>query len=128
MKKLLMGIGISVLTILMLVGTSFAYTYDGDVDPAAFQAWEQTSGSIVCERGVVVIELKNTTDKHLDIDSANVYLANMVHGTMVLAYQYHSKSIDKTKYFELHPKTDNYDEVSGFDDGTFEKRYADKLQ
>ena len=128
MKKLLMGFGITVLTIFMLIGTSLAYTYDGDIDPVIFQTWEQTSESIMYEPGIRAVELKNTTDKCLDIDLVTVYLVNMPQGTTVLAYQYHSKSTDKTKYFELHPGTGNYDEVSGFDDGTFKERWDAKQQ
>lgn len=126
MKKLLMGFGIIVLTIFMLVGASFAYTYDGDIDPVIFQTWEQTSDSIMYEPGVRAVELKNTTDKYPDVDLVTVYLVNMPHGIMMLAYQYHIKSTDKTRYFELHPGTDNYDEVSGFDGGTFEERWVAK--
>jgi hypothetical protein len=128
MKKLLMGIGISVLTILMLIGTSLAYTYDGDVDPVVFQSWEQTSETMMYEPAVEMVGLKNTTDKYPDVDTAIIYLVNTARGVTVLAYQYHSKSTDKTRYFELHPVTGSYDEVSGFDDGTFEERYTSKLQ
>ena len=126
MKKLLMSFGIAVLTTLVLVGASFAYTYDGDINPVDLQVWEQTSGTVLCEPRVGMLSLKNTTDKYPDIDTAIVYFVNMEQGTTVLAYQYHSKSTDKTRYFELHPGTNNYDEVSNFDDGTFQKRWDNK--
>ena len=128
MKKLLTGFGILVLTIFMLVGTSFAYTYDGDLDPAELRNWTPVSKQVMYEPGVGVLDLSNTTDNHPDLDTAKVYLVNMQSGTTILAFQYHSKSTNKTRYFELHPGTGNYDEVSGFNEGTFEERYVSKLQ
>jgi hypothetical protein len=128
MKKLFMGLGVLVLTIFMLVGTSLAYTYDGDVDPAELSSWTATSEASMCEPGVGVIELSNTTGNHPDIDVGKVYLVQMANGTTILAYEYHYKSTDKTRYFEIHPRTGNYDEVDGFDNGTFEERYVNKLQ
>ena len=127
MKKLFMGLGITVLTILMLVGTSLAYTYDGDVDPGELSSWAATSEIEMYEPGVGVIELSNTTANHPDIDVGKAYLVQMANGTTILAYEYHYKSTDKTRYFELNPATGNYDEVDGFNNGTFEERYVDKL-
>lgn len=128
MKKLFMGLGVLVLTIFMLVGTSFAYTYDGDVDPAEFGNWTPTSEMIMYEPGVGVLDLQNNTDMHPDLDVGKVYIVQMSSGSTILAYQYHSKSTDTTRYFELHPGTGKYEEVDGFDNGTFEERYVNKLQ
>lgn len=127
MKKLFMGLSVLVLTIFMLVGTSFAYTYDGDVDPSELSIWTPTSEILMCEPGVGVLYLSNTTTNHSDIDVGKVYLVQMGGGTTILAYEYHYKSTDKTRYFELHPGTGNYDEVDGFDNGTFQERYVNKL-
>jgi hypothetical protein len=128
MKKLFMGFGILVLTIFMLVGASFAYTYDGDIDPAEFRGWTPTTEPMEYEPGVMMIELSNTTDVHPDADLGIVYLVQMQGGTTILAYQYHSKSTGKVRYFEINPVTGHYEEVSGFDNGTFRDRWEKKLQ
>jgi len=128
MKKLFMGLGVLVLAIFILAGTSFAYTYDGDVDPAELRSWTPISEMSMYEPGVGVVELINTTDKHPDLDIGKVYVVQMQNGPTVLAFQYHSKSTDKTRYFELNPVTGHYAEVNGFDNGTFQERYVNKLQ
>jgi len=127
MKKLFMSFGVVILTILMLVGASFAYTYDGDVDPGELSSWTPTSEPVMYEPGVGVVELVNETGNHPELDVGKVYLVQMSHGTTILAYEHHNKVTGATRYFELNPATGHYEEVDGFDNGTFEERYVSKL-
>lgn len=123
MKKLLSSLGILILTVFMLIGTSFAYTYDGGIDPFVISGWEQTSNVIEYEPGVEMLEVRNNSDAHPDVDLAVLFIVN---GNVIIGFQYRIKSTGKVKYFEFNNNTKNYDEVSGFSEGTFEERYLNR--
>ena len=83
---------------------SFAYTYDSDINPVELRSW-LAAPAMQYESGVMVVELKNTTNRHTDVKVAYVYIVRGPNGSTVLAYQYQIKSTGKnSKYTSSHDK------------------------
>ena len=102
--KSLMAIFVVISVVLCFAGTSFAYTYDSEIDPIEFSSWEVTGKFQTNPLGGIVI-VKNP-DPNARIKKAMLKIRR----NGIIGYAY---DIDgKTYKYEFNTETANYDLVN----------------
>ena len=106
MKRLvrnLMAIFVAVLMVLCFAGTSFAYTYDGEINPSEFIKWNTVSTIQIGPFGGVVVLENPDPNAKIKETALSIYKDN------IIEYWY---TIDGKVYkYEFNDKTKNYDLV-----------------
>jgi len=95
-----MAVFVMVSVVLCFAGTSFAYTFDSEIDPIEFSGWEVTGKLQTNPLGGIVI-VKNP-DPNARIKEATLEIQR----NGIMSYEY---DIDgKTYKYEFNTKTENY--------------------
>jgi len=89
--------------VLCFAGTSFAYTFDSEIDPIEFSSWEVTGRLQTNPLGGIVI-VKNP-DPNARIKEATLEIRN----DGIISYEYDING--KTYKYEFNTETENYDLV-----------------
>ena len=126
MKKLF-GLGIFILIFIMSVGLSMGQTYESEMDPVVFNAWEPAGEPVDVERYVVMATALNTTGAYKKYTAADVYVLLATQGHVILAYKLYT-SDGKSMSYELDPVTDAYKKVEKLEEGKFIERFEARVE